>query len=73
MVGDPEYENAVVNVELVAPDTAVPFRYHWYAYDPVPAEPVAVKVMEFPMSVGFCELVTDTEGSELTDSSSDED
>ena len=35
-------------------------------YDPVPPFPEAVKVTLFPMSVGFCDDETDTEGSTFT-------
>jgi hypothetical protein len=50
---EPEELNEVVYVDDVAPETAFPFRYHWYEYDGVPAVPLAVKVIEFPTSVGF--------------------
>jgi len=39
-----------VHVELVAPDTEAPFRYHWYVIGVVPPLMVAVKVCDWPTS-----------------------
>jgi hypothetical protein len=38
-------------IELVAPDTAVPFMYHWYERGEVPPEAEAVNVFDWPTSI----------------------
>jgi len=49
-VYEPVEDGVNVQDELVAPETAALFRYHWYVYDGVPPVTVDVKVLDWPTS-----------------------
>ena len=59
-VYDPALENEYASVDPAPSDA--PLTVHAYEIVPVPPDSEAVKVTLFPMSVGFWELLTETDG-----------
>ena len=56
----------MVHEDEVAPDTAAPFRYHWYEYVPYPPLAEDENVTDCPLSMVPWDVEADIEGSDST-------